>query len=333
MTEHVCPVGALTSSHFRFKARVWFLRSGRTICQGCATGCNAYLDYDPRDNTPYRYRPRDNMAVNQHWMCDEGMLSYPLAVTNRLEHAHVGGEDASIEEAMKSAKDQLRGHEEQTDRVAFILSARHSLEDNFALVTLARTFIKAGSSSDGEEPRSNFFIARRPDGPGDDVLMSEDKNSNTAGCTQLVAPAELRPMSELVEALELEQYSYVIGLGSAIDFDPQEAKVLLQQIKGFVLLCSHEDTLTKAAHIALPVSCWAEAAGTYVNRQGLAQRTEAILRPRGDARPAWELIARLARSLGYAMDWKSPRDVNAALAIWAKATPKAEAPKSVEAQP
>src|SRR5690606_742590 len=50
MTEHVCPVGALTSQQFRFKARVWFLRPGRTVCQGCATGCNGYLDYDPRDN-------------------------------------------------------------------------------------------------------------------------------------------------------------------------------------------------------------------------------------------------------------------------------------------
>jgi NADH-quinone oxidoreductase subunit G len=44
MTEHVCPVGALTSRDFRFKARVWFLRGARTICTGCATGCNAYLD-------------------------------------------------------------------------------------------------------------------------------------------------------------------------------------------------------------------------------------------------------------------------------------------------
>jgi NADH-quinone oxidoreductase subunit G len=56
MTEHVCPVGALTSRDFRFKARVWFLRSARTVCQGCATGCNAFLDFDPRNNTPYRHR-------------------------------------------------------------------------------------------------------------------------------------------------------------------------------------------------------------------------------------------------------------------------------------
>ena len=48
MTEHVCPVGALTTVDFRFKARVWFLKTAKSVCQGCATGCNASLDYDPR---------------------------------------------------------------------------------------------------------------------------------------------------------------------------------------------------------------------------------------------------------------------------------------------
>ena len=41
MTEHVCPVGALTSRDFRFKARVWFLRTANGVCNGCATGCNS----------------------------------------------------------------------------------------------------------------------------------------------------------------------------------------------------------------------------------------------------------------------------------------------------
>ncbi len=65
MTEHVCPVGALTSRDFRFKARVWFLRSAPSVCTGCATGCNTHIDYDPRYQRVYRLRPRDNEAVNQ----------------------------------------------------------------------------------------------------------------------------------------------------------------------------------------------------------------------------------------------------------------------------
>src|SRR5215471_2735532 len=152
MTEHVCPVGALTASDFRFKARVWFLRSARSVCQGCATGCNAFLDYDPRNNTPYRHRPRENMEVNKYWMCDEGMLSYKSAVEDRLLTALVGHDDASVEDALGAAKDQLKGHSNDPSKVAVVLSAQHSNEDNFAMVTLAKTYLGAG----------DFYVSGRP---------------------------------------------------------------------------------------------------------------------------------------------------------------------------
>ena len=46
----------------------------------------------------------------------------------------------------------------------------------------------------------------------------------------------------------------------------------------------------------------------------MAQQSERALAPRGDARPGWELCARLARALGYAMDWKKLADVHRAMA-------------------
>ena len=77
MTEHVCPVGALTAEDFRFKARVWFLRSAPSVCTGCATGCNAFTGLRSRATTPSTATARaTTMAVNQYWMCDEGMLDY-----------------------------------------------------------------------------------------------------------------------------------------------------------------------------------------------------------------------------------------------------------------
>ena len=48
----------------------------RACARGCATGCNMLVDYDPRNNTVHRLRPRDNAEVNQFWMCDDGMMSY-----------------------------------------------------------------------------------------------------------------------------------------------------------------------------------------------------------------------------------------------------------------
>ena len=318
MTEHVCPVGALTSSDFRFKARVWFLRSARTICQGCATGCNAFLDYDPRDNKPYRHRPRENLAVNKYWMCDDGMLSYGRAIEGRLLSALVGGEEAGVDDALAAAKDQLKGHGNDPSKVAIVLSAQHSSEDNFALVTLAKTYLGAG----------DFFVSGRPLGRGDDILMSEDKNPNTRGVMQIASTTPPRPIAELLEAIEAGEYQYVIALGSELEVDPGQAHQVLSKLRGVVTIAAHDGPLTRAAHIALPACSWAEAEGTYVNRQGTAQQSERALRPRGDSRPGWELVARLARALGYAMDWKKLADVHRAMAPEASARAFSDPPPS-----
>src|SRR6185295_13315355 len=136
MTEHVCPVGALTTKDFRFKARVWFLRTAKSVCQGCATGCNAHLDYDPRYNKAYRYRPRDNEAVNKYWMCDEGMLSYRAAHMGRLTEAKVKHKKAAVDAALAEVTKRLG--DVARDGIAFVVSAQHSLEDNWALDELAR---------------------------------------------------------------------------------------------------------------------------------------------------------------------------------------------------
>jgi NADH-quinone oxidoreductase subunit G len=314
MTEHVCPVGALTSSDFRFKARVWFLRSARTICQGCATGCSAYLDYDPRSNTPHRHRPRENMKVNTYWMCDEGMLSYRRVVERRLLGALVGGEDASIDEALDAARTQLKGTIEDPSRVAIVLSAQHSNEDNFALVTLAKTYLGTGE----------FYLSGRPLGRGDEILMSEDKNPNTRGVLQIASTTPPKPFAELIAAIDAGKYQAVIALGAEIEVPEPEAHSALSKLKGVVTIAAHEGPLVKAAHVALPACVWAEVEGTYVNRQGIAQRSERALRARGESRPAWDLVARLGRAFGYAMDFRKLADVHKAMAPEAFAALPAE---------
>jgi NADH-quinone oxidoreductase subunit G len=299
MTEHVCPVGALTSTDFRFKARVWFLRSARTICQGCSTGCNAHLDFDPRDNTPYRHRPRENMAVNKYWMCDEGMLSYKRAIDHRLLSARVGGDDTDVASALVAAKELLAKHD--PSKVAIVLSAQHSLEDNFALVTLAKTYLGVG----------DFFVTGRPLGKADDILMSEDKNPNTTGVMQLCSASPPRPLGDLLK--DSKKYEFVIALGADIEIDSVEAKAALRG-KKVVVIAAHEGPLVSAAKIALPATAWAETDGTFVNKQGKAQQSERALRARGDAEPGWLLVAKLGRALGYAMSWKKLSEVRKAMA-------------------
>ncbi|MBK6514198.1 MAG: (2Fe-2S)-binding protein [Polyangiaceae bacterium] len=300
MTEHVCPVGALTSKDFRFKARVWFLRTARTICQGCSTGCNAYLDFDPRSNAPHRHRPRDNKDVNQYWMCDLGMLSYKDAIEGRLLEASVGTGPASIDDAISAAKDLLGNVAQRPEKVAVILSAQHSLEDNWALFTLAKTYL-------GVE---RFFVTGKPLGKGDEVLLSEDRNPNTAGVLKLCEGNPPRALGDLLKMAD--EFDTVLALGGHVEVD---AKELGQALKGkkVVVVSSHVGPLSKLAKVALPACSWAETDATFVNKKGRVQSSERALHPRGSATPGWQLIGKLGRALGFATSWRKLSEVRKAM--------------------
>ena len=80
-TVDICPVGALTSTDFRFKMRVWFLKETKSFCTSCATGCNTVIG--ARENVIYRQTPRENDAVNSVWMCDYGRLNFDYLQSER----------------------------------------------------------------------------------------------------------------------------------------------------------------------------------------------------------------------------------------------------------
>ncbi|MCC6179064.1 MAG: NADH-quinone oxidoreductase subunit NuoG [Chloroflexi bacterium] len=69
-TIDLCPVGALTSRQYRFKARPWDLQRTTSICSGCAVGCN--VEIHARDGTILRMWGVDNREVNDSWLCDYG---------------------------------------------------------------------------------------------------------------------------------------------------------------------------------------------------------------------------------------------------------------------
>ncbi|MCX7800708.1 MAG: NADH-quinone oxidoreductase subunit NuoG [Fimbriimonadales bacterium] len=69
-TIEICPVGALTSSHYRFRARPWDLETAPGICTMCSNGCNVW--FDRRKGKLVRINGRTNEAVNEEWTCDKG---------------------------------------------------------------------------------------------------------------------------------------------------------------------------------------------------------------------------------------------------------------------
>ena len=102
----ICPVGALTSRRYRFRARPWDLKRTPAVCSGCAVGCN--VEAHARDGRVLRLVPRENPAINDVWLCDAGRWgTMPAERDARLPQpllrTDAGLRPATWEEALRAA--------------------------------------------------------------------------------------------------------------------------------------------------------------------------------------------------------------------------------------
>jgi NADH-quinone oxidoreductase subunit G len=137
----ICPTGALTPREFRFESRVWNLESTESICNGCDVGCNIFIGH--RSGQVFRYRPRVNPEVNDHWLCDYGRFSYEQYETDRVVVPKVRTEDdylgiSTWDEVLEAIEKAYRG----AKNTFAIFSAQMTNEE----AALAKTlFDRAGS--------------------------------------------------------------------------------------------------------------------------------------------------------------------------------------------
>jgi NADH-quinone oxidoreductase subunit G len=135
-TVQICPVGALTSVPYRFVARPFDLSSADSVCGHCSAGCNVKVDL--RRGQIVRVLARDNVNVNDAWLCDKGRYAFrhadlPTRVTTPLIRDR-GLEPASFGEVLGRVASWTAG-----GRVAFLAGGRLGDEDAYALSKLART--------------------------------------------------------------------------------------------------------------------------------------------------------------------------------------------------
>jgi NADH-quinone oxidoreductase subunit G len=159
-TVQICPVGALTATPYRFLARPFDLSSVDTVCPHCSAGCNIKLDM--RRGEVVRQLARDNLEVNDAWLCDKGRFAFrfpdaPDRITTPLIRDR-GLEPASFGEVLTTIAGWCAGK-----RVAFLTGGRLMDEDYYALSKLARTVFG-----------TNDLDHRRDDGAGlaDETIAS-----------------------------------------------------------------------------------------------------------------------------------------------------------------
>lgn len=302
MTEHVCPVGALTSRDFRFKARVWFLKSTEGVCTGCSKGCNSHVDFDQRYGKVYRLRPRDNLSVNKFWMCDDGMMTYKDVHEGRLISATVGRGDevdeVIPEDAYADAAERLR--KADSSKIAVVFNAQSSSEDNTALARFAELL---GTSK-------RYLAAKSADGwHADEILREADPNPNRAGALA-AAGGNLEDTEDLVQDILGGEVEAVLALGS-ICSETAEQLSPLSKLDAVVTLASNEGPMASVASVAIPIASWAETFGTFRNSAGTDQHfSRAIPSPAG-VEPGWRALSLLAQEMGLSLDFTRVADVRA----------------------
>jgi NADH-quinone oxidoreductase subunit G len=298
-TVDICPVGALTSTDFRFKMRVWFLKETKSICTSCATGCNTIIG--AREDVIYRQTPRENDHVNSCWMCDYGRLNFKyLEAEERLLEPQIRSDGklvaadwpAAIAQAALQLK-QFTGNE-----IAIVASGRMTNEELWLTSQLAKAL----------GVRWIDIVPRRE--PGDNILLSEDRNPNTNGARLILGSpsepgAKLMAISDAVESGQIK--ALVVLKENAMDLGiPMEQLV---QLQAFIVMNILSDEATEKATVVLPSCGFAEKRGSMINGKGRLQRLNRAVRPPGNARDDWEILRDLLQAVGGGDSLSSIDDV------------------------
>ena len=136
-TIQICPVGALTGTSYRFRARPFDLVSTPSACEHCASGCD--MRTDVRRGKTLRRLAGDDASVNEEWNCDKGRWAFKyVTALDRLTHPLVRNAEgvlvqASWPEALAAAAAGLKGK-----RAAVITGGRVTTEDAYGYSKFAR---------------------------------------------------------------------------------------------------------------------------------------------------------------------------------------------------
>jgi NADH-quinone oxidoreductase subunit G len=274
----ICPVGALLSRSFHYKARVWYLKPTPSICPGCERGCSVdiwhrkpswkLLALDAAQNNRIdRVTPRDNPAVNGPWMCNKGRDLASVFERARAEQAMQKGKPVDMTVAVNNARALIS----EARKPVALISNWGSNEELAALKPALGDRFKAFVKTDVRAVAGEVIA--------DDILIRADKNPNTAGARALFGDAAIQFDADTDLVL-------VWGEGFSFAELPPRAKIIylnawLQPENG------HAD-------VFLPISVQTERSGHYTNCDGVVSAFAPCFTKKDSVADAEALFAALA---------------------------------------
>ncbi|MBY3791984.1 NADH-quinone oxidoreductase subunit G [Rhodococcus fascians] len=180
-TVQICPVGALTNTEYRFRARPYDLTSSPSVCEHCAGGCAQRTDH--RRGKVLRRLAGDDPQVNEEWNCDKGRWAFKYASErDRIGAPMVRDESGALVETSWSAAlaAAATGLAASIGKAAVLVGGRSTVEDSYAYAKFARTVLhtndidfrnRAHSAEEAE------FLAGRIAATGLGVTYSDLENA------------------------------------------------------------------------------------------------------------------------------------------------------------
>ncbi len=304
-TADICPVGALTSADFRFKARVWNLEVTPSVCPGCSNACSIRICH--RDGIIHRLLPGRNKNVNKTWMCDEGRLVYKqVNAENRLTSPLIKKgenlEEASWKEAFAAMANGLGKIENK--RIGGIASAHGTNEECYLFAGLIENVLNGRNIG--------FFT---PSGPRDGFLLKEERAANPQGARELaLAQNGTRSDNNRLEVLNNSELKALYLVGNDLLGDPStDADVLkaLSKLDFLIVQDTHRTDLCSEADVVFPSALFAEKEGTFTNINGFVQKLNPAFPPPGQAKTDLEILAGAARAFGKPFESTEPARIMA----------------------
>jgi NADH-quinone oxidoreductase subunit G len=270
----LCPVGSLLSKDFLHKARVWDMDKTGSICPGCTQGCNITIDM--RDEAVVRLKPRPNMDVNRHFMCDHGRLDYRwMNRGDRVEAPLVRNGTgptaaADWDHALDAAGAILQG---TSGRAVILASGRASVES----LGLARKLV------DKFEVTAAIRVPLGEEAPlagVPNLALRRERVPNLDGARLLGYTADWEA------AVEAARTAAVVVVLDA-ELSEGEANAVATSSGKVIAFSTLTADWHEQAAVVLPVTTMVEESGVYVNRDQRAQRFQQAKAPPAMARPAW----------------------------------------------
>ncbi|MDZ4673906.1 MAG: 2Fe-2S iron-sulfur cluster-binding protein [Gemmatimonadota bacterium] len=300
----LCPVGSLVSKDFLHKARAWDLDKTASICPGCTQGCNIMID--TRDDVVVRLRPRPNLDVNRHFICDTGRADYRwMNRGDRIEAPLVRDGDRLVATDWPTALERLAAILRQASGQVVILASGRASTESLGLVHQMAQ--RAGQVT---------AAIRVPTGPVAPLAgipglsLRSERVPNLDGARLADCAADWHAALSAVPGADL-----VVVLDA--ELDPNEAALLSQASRVLVLGTVDEEWIASVAALVLPVTTMAEENGTWVNCNQRVQRYTQARSSAGMARPAWWVASEALALLEPSGTWPdTSADAFVALGAW-----------------